>query len=111
MEEIVEKVSAAPLCNGDGFVERFIFKIPLTPRAQRYAAFVTPFGTYIPKKMMFGPEQSREMDFFREGVSCDIFDGRKFPSSDSQRFMVSSAGHGPHPSIVPECFYDQPAVE
>ncbi|GFT81839.1 retrovirus-related Pol polyprotein from transposon 297 [Trichonephila clavipes] len=30
------------------------FQIPLTPRAQRYAAFVTPFGTYIPKKMMFG---------------------------------------------------------
>ncbi|GFW92937.1 hypothetical protein TNCV_3495701 [Trichonephila clavipes] len=30
------------------------FQIPLTPRALRYAAFVTPFGTYIPKKMMFG---------------------------------------------------------
>ncbi|GFS63981.1 retrovirus-related Pol polyprotein from transposon 297 [Trichonephila clavipes] len=30
------------------------FQIPLTPRAQSYVAFVTPFGTYIPKKMMFG---------------------------------------------------------
>ncbi|GFV53651.1 retrovirus-related Pol polyprotein from transposon 297 [Trichonephila clavipes] len=37
------------------------FQIPLTPRAQRYAAFVTPFGTYIPKKMMFG------LPFFSQG--------------------------------------------
>ncbi|GFV70075.1 hypothetical protein TNCV_281, partial [Trichonephila clavipes] len=44
---------------------------------------------------------------------CDIFDGSKFPSSDSVGFMVSSAGQGqvPHPSIVPEFVYDQPAVE
>ncbi|GFU53031.1 retrovirus-related Pol polyprotein from transposon 297 [Trichonephila clavipes] len=41
-------------CNGDGFVERLLSDSAFTPRAQRYAAFVTPFGTYIPKKMMFG---------------------------------------------------------
>ncbi|GFX05532.1 retrovirus-related Pol polyprotein from transposon 297 [Trichonephila clavipes] len=54
MEEIVEKkVSPAPICNGDGFVER----LPDSAHAEsseRYAAFVTPFGTYIPSKMMFG---------------------------------------------------------
>ncbi|GFV95594.1 retrovirus-related Pol polyprotein from transposon 297 [Trichonephila clavipes] len=52
MEEIVEKVSAAPYVTVMDLSKGF-FQIPLTPRAQRYAAFVTPFGTYIPKKMMF----------------------------------------------------------
>ncbi|GFY29319.1 retrovirus-related Pol polyprotein from transposon 297 [Trichonephila clavipes] len=53
MEEIVEKVSAAPYVTVMD-LSKGSFQIPLTPRAQRYAAFVTPFGTYIPKKMMFG---------------------------------------------------------
>ncbi|GFV95898.1 retrovirus-related Pol polyprotein from transposon 17.6 [Trichonephila clavipes] len=53
MEEIVEKVSAAPYVTVMDLSKGY-FQIPLTPRAQRYAAFVTPFGTYIPKKMMFG---------------------------------------------------------
>ncbi|GFX39205.1 retrovirus-related Pol polyprotein from transposon 412 [Trichonephila clavipes] len=53
MEEIVEKVSAAPYVTVMDLSKNY-FQIPLTPRAQRYAAFVTPFGTYIPKKMMFG---------------------------------------------------------
>ncbi|GFX93961.1 hypothetical protein TNCV_3413231 [Trichonephila clavipes] len=52
MEEIVEKVSAAPYVTVMDLLKGY-FQIPLTPRAQRYAAFVTPFGTYIPKKMMF----------------------------------------------------------
>ncbi|GFX82080.1 retrovirus-related Pol polyprotein from transposon 17.6 [Trichonephila clavipes] len=52
MEEIVEKVSAAPYVTLMDLSKGY-FQIPLTPRAQRYAAFVTPFGTYIPKKMMF----------------------------------------------------------
>ncbi|GFS61201.1 hypothetical protein TNCV_3104631 [Trichonephila clavipes] len=52
MEEI-EKVSAAPYVTVMNLSKGY-FQIPLTPRAQRYAAFVTPFGTYIPKKMMFG---------------------------------------------------------
>ncbi|GFW29261.1 retrovirus-related Pol polyprotein from transposon 297 [Trichonephila clavipes] len=52
VEEIVEKVSAAPYVTVMDLSEGY-FQIPLTPRAQRYAAFVTPFGTYIPKKMMF----------------------------------------------------------
>ncbi|GFW06820.1 retrovirus-related Pol polyprotein from transposon 17.6 [Trichonephila clavipes] len=51
MEEIVEKVSAAPYVTVMDLSKGY-FQIPLTPRAQRYAAFVTPFGTYIPKKMM-----------------------------------------------------------
>ncbi|GFU46134.1 retrovirus-related Pol polyprotein from transposon 17.6 [Trichonephila clavipes] len=50
MEEIVEKVSAAPYVTVMDLSKGY-FQIPLT---QRYAAFVTPFGTYIPKKMMFG---------------------------------------------------------
>ncbi|GFX17082.1 hypothetical protein TNCV_4266081 [Trichonephila clavipes] len=53
MEEIVEKVSAAPYVTVMDLSKGY-FQIPLTPRAQRYAAFVTPFGTYIPKIMMFG---------------------------------------------------------
>ncbi|GFT36531.1 hypothetical protein TNCV_1344861 [Trichonephila clavipes] len=53
MEEIVEKVSAAPYVTVMDLSKGY-FQIPLTPRAQRYADFVTPFGTYIPKKMMFG---------------------------------------------------------
>ncbi|GFS76320.1 retrovirus-related Pol polyprotein from transposon 17.6 [Trichonephila clavipes] len=53
MEEIVEKVSAAPYVTVMDLSKGY-FQIPLTPRAQRYAAFVTPFGTFIPKKMMFG---------------------------------------------------------
>ncbi|GFT02270.1 hypothetical protein TNCV_85101 [Trichonephila clavipes] len=53
MEEIVEKVSAAPYVTVMDLSKGY-FQIPLTPRAQRYVAFVTPFGTYIPKKMMFG---------------------------------------------------------
>ncbi|GFX28473.1 hypothetical protein TNCV_1152821 [Trichonephila clavipes] len=53
MEEIVEKVSAAPYVTVMDLSKGY-FQIPLTPRAQRYAAFVTPFGSYIPKKMMFG---------------------------------------------------------
>ncbi|GFW39175.1 retrovirus-related Pol polyprotein from transposon 297 [Trichonephila clavipes] len=53
MEEIVEKVSAAPYVTVMDLSKGY-FQIPLTPTAQRYAAFVTPFGTYISKKMMFG---------------------------------------------------------
>ncbi|GFV41529.1 retrovirus-related Pol polyprotein from transposon 297 [Trichonephila clavipes] len=53
MEEIVEKVSAAPYVTVMDLSKGY-FQIPLTPRAQRYAAFVSSFGTYIPKKMMFG---------------------------------------------------------
>ncbi|GFT43392.1 retrovirus-related Pol polyprotein from transposon 297 [Trichonephila clavipes] len=52
-EELVEKVSAPPYVTVMDLSKGY-FQIPLTPRAQRYAAFVTPFGTYIPKKMMFG---------------------------------------------------------
>ncbi|GFW31557.1 hypothetical protein TNCV_4419921 [Trichonephila clavipes] len=59
MEEIVEKVSAAPYVTVMDLSKGY-FQIPLTPRAQRYAAFVTPFGTYIPKKMMFEVERSRK---------------------------------------------------
>ncbi|GFT77172.1 hypothetical protein TNCV_1984601 [Trichonephila clavipes] len=51
MEDIVEKVNAAPYVTVMDLSKGY-FHIPLTPRAQRYAAFVTPFGTHIPKKMM-----------------------------------------------------------
>ncbi|GFT40997.1 hypothetical protein TNCV_1639091 [Trichonephila clavipes] len=69
MEEIVEKVSAAQYVTVMDLSKGY-FQIPLTPRAQRYAAFVTPFGTYIPKKMMFGllekPGERRERKRERE---------------------------------------------
>ncbi|MCP8719654.1 MAG: reverse transcriptase domain-containing protein, partial [Asgard group archaeon] len=53
IEEVVEKVSAAPFITIMDLTKGY-FQIPLTERAQRYAAFVTPFGSFIPKKMMFG---------------------------------------------------------
>ncbi|GFT77199.1 hypothetical protein TNCV_1984821 [Trichonephila clavipes] len=56
MEDIIEKVSAAPYVTVMDLSKGY-FHIPLTPRAQRYAAFVTPFGTHIPKKMMLALDQ------------------------------------------------------
>jgi hypothetical protein len=53
IEEVVEKVSSAPFISVMDLTKGY-FQIPLSERAQRYAAFVTPFGTYRPKKMMFG---------------------------------------------------------
>ncbi|GFV47321.1 retrovirus-related Pol polyprotein from transposon 17.6 [Trichonephila clavipes] len=59
-------------------------KIPLTPRAQRYAAFVTPFGTYIPKKMMFGTIASPLTDVLKgkikkEKITWDEKCGKALP--------------------------------
>ncbi|GFX31862.1 retrovirus-related Pol polyprotein from transposon 297 [Trichonephila clavipes] len=59
MEEVVEKVSTTPYVTVMDYSKGY-FQIPLTPRAQRCAAFVTPFGTYIPNKMMFRVERSRK---------------------------------------------------
>lgn len=53
IEELVERVSAAPYVTVMDLTKGY-YQIPLTKRAQKYAAFVTPFGTYVPKKMMFG---------------------------------------------------------
>ncbi|XP_054719150.1 uncharacterized protein LOC129228494 [Uloborus diversus] len=53
IEEVVERVSAAPYITLMDLIKGY-FQIPLTERASRYAAFVTPFGTYRPKNMMFG---------------------------------------------------------
>ncbi|GFT96610.1 hypothetical protein TNCV_5022521 [Trichonephila clavipes] len=65
MEEIVEKVSAAPYVTVMDLSKGY-FQIPLTPRAQRYAAFVTPFRTYIPKKMIFGLKRTKEKERARK---------------------------------------------
>ncbi|GFU59459.1 retrovirus-related Pol polyprotein from transposon 297 [Trichonephila clavipes] len=67
MEEIVEKVSAAPYVTVMDLSKGY-FQIPLTPRAQRYAAFVTPFGTFIPKKIMFGTIASPLTDALKEKI-------------------------------------------
>ncbi|GBM77392.1 hypothetical protein AVEN_213854-1 [Araneus ventricosus] len=46
IEELIEKVSAAKyICLGS---YKRILENPLSPRAQRYAAFVTTFGTFRP---------------------------------------------------------------
>ncbi|GFS95719.1 hypothetical protein TNCV_251151 [Trichonephila clavipes] len=75
MEEIVEKVSAAPYVTVMDLSKGY-FQIPLTPRAQRYAAFVTPFGTYIPKKMMFGLccMKGNTRNRWRDGPVCPAVD-------------------------------------
>ncbi|GFU58211.1 retrovirus-related Pol polyprotein from transposon 297 [Trichonephila clavipes] len=82
MEEIVEKVSAAPYVTVMDLSKGY-FQIPLTPRAQRYAAFVTPFGTYIPKKMMFGTIASpltdaRKGKIKKEKITWDEKCGKAF---------------------------------
>ena len=51
IEEVVEKVSAASFTLVMDLTKGY-FQIPLMKHAQRYAAFVTPFGEFIP--MMFG---------------------------------------------------------
>ena len=53
IEELVERVSSAAVITVMDLTKGY-FQIPLTKRAQRYAAFVTPFGEFIPTKMMFG---------------------------------------------------------
>lgn len=53
IEEVVERVCAAPFITVMDLAKGY-FQIPLTERARRYAAFVTPFGGYIPRRSMFG---------------------------------------------------------
>jgi hypothetical protein len=53
MDERVEKVSAAKYISVIDLTKGY-WQIPLSPRAQRYAAFVTTFGTYRPLVLPFG---------------------------------------------------------
>ncbi|GFX47159.1 retrovirus-related Pol polyprotein from transposon 17.6 [Trichonephila clavipes] len=53
MEELLEKVSAAKYISILD-ITRGYWRIPLSPRAQRYAAFVTTFGTFKPLRLLFG---------------------------------------------------------
>ena len=46
-EKVVEKISSAPFITVMDLMKGY-FQIPLTERGQRYSAFVTPFGTFIP---------------------------------------------------------------
>ncbi|GFV95901.1 retrovirus-related Pol polyprotein from transposon 17.6 [Trichonephila clavipes] len=90
MEEIVEKVSAAPYVTVMDLSKGY-FQIPLTPRAQRYAAFVTPFGTYIPKKMMFGTIASPLTDALKgkikkEKITWDEKCGKAFEELKAKLF-------------------------
>ncbi|GBO17146.1 Transposon Ty3-I Gag-Pol polyprotein [Araneus ventricosus] len=53
IEERVERVSAAKFITVIDLAKSY-WQIPLSKRAQRYAAFVTNFGTYVPLRMPFG---------------------------------------------------------
>ncbi|GFW69409.1 hypothetical protein TNCV_487581 [Trichonephila clavipes] len=53
IEELLEKVSAAK-CISILDLTRVYWQIPLIPRAQRYASFVTTFGTFKPLRLPYG---------------------------------------------------------
>ncbi|GBM90835.1 Transposon Ty3-G Gag-Pol polyprotein [Araneus ventricosus] len=53
IEERVERVPATKFITVIDLAKGY-WKIPLSKRAQRYAAFVTNFGTYVPLSMPFG---------------------------------------------------------
>ncbi|GFU11046.1 hypothetical protein TNCV_2833881 [Trichonephila clavipes] len=53
IEELLEKVSAAKYISILDLTQGY-WQIPLSPRAQRYASFVTTFGTFKPLRLPFG---------------------------------------------------------
>ncbi|GFX80609.1 retrovirus-related Pol polyprotein from transposon 297 [Trichonephila clavipes] len=53
IEELLEKVSAAKYISILDLTRGY-WQIPLSPRAQRYALFVTTFGTFKPLRLPFG---------------------------------------------------------
>ncbi|GFW22022.1 retrovirus-related Pol polyprotein from transposon 17.6 [Trichonephila clavipes] len=53
IEELLEKVSAAKYISILDLTRGY-WEIPLSPRAQRYASFVTTFGTFKPLRLPFG---------------------------------------------------------
>ncbi|GFX28120.1 retrovirus-related Pol polyprotein from transposon 17.6 [Trichonephila clavipes] len=53
IEELIEKVSVAKYVSILDLTRGY-WQIPLSPRAQRYAAFVTTFGTFKPLRLLFG---------------------------------------------------------
>ncbi|GBN02346.1 hypothetical protein AVEN_260407-1 [Araneus ventricosus] len=53
IEERVERVSSAKFITVIDLAKGY-WQIPLSKRAQRYATFVTNFGTYVPLRMPFG---------------------------------------------------------
>ncbi|GBM39216.1 Retrovirus-related Pol polyprotein from transposon 17.6 [Araneus ventricosus] len=53
IEELIEKVSAAKYISALDLTRGY-WQIPLSPRAQRYAPFVTTFGTFRPLRSLFG---------------------------------------------------------
>ncbi|GFT30727.1 retrovirus-related Pol polyprotein from transposon 17.6 [Trichonephila clavipes] len=53
IEELLEKVSAAKYISILDLTRGY-WQIPLSPRAQRYASFVTTFGTFKPLRLPFG---------------------------------------------------------
>ncbi|GBN83937.1 Transposon Ty3-G Gag-Pol polyprotein [Araneus ventricosus] len=53
IEELIEKVSATKYISVLDLTRGY-WQIPLSPRAQSYAAFVTTFGTFTPLRLPFG---------------------------------------------------------
>ncbi|GFW69376.1 hypothetical protein TNCV_487251 [Trichonephila clavipes] len=53
IEELLEKVSAAKYISILDLTRGY-WQIPLSPRAQSYASFVTTFGTFKPLRLPFG---------------------------------------------------------
>lgn len=73
IEERVELVSGARFISTFDLVRGY-WQVPLTERASRYAAFITPFGVFQPVTMSFGLKNvpfcfSRLMDRVLEGLS------------------------------------------
>ncbi|XP_064465312.1 uncharacterized protein LOC135376767 [Ornithodoros turicata] len=72
IEERIETVSRAKYISAFHLIRGY-WQVPLTETASRYAAFVTPFGTYLPKVMSFGLKNapfcfSRLMDHVLQGL-------------------------------------------
>ena len=53
IEEVVEKVSSASYTSVMDLMKGY-FQIPMSKRARRHVAFITPFGPFLLTKMMFG---------------------------------------------------------
>ncbi|GBM06719.1 Retrovirus-related Pol polyprotein from transposon 412 [Araneus ventricosus] len=60
IEELIKKVSAAKYISVLDLTREY-WQIPLSPRAQRYAAFVTTLGTFRPLRLPFGLKMRRNI--------------------------------------------------
>lgn len=71
LEERVERVASATYITIFDLSKGY-WQIPLSPRAQRIAAFVTPFGAYRPLRLSFG---LRNAPYFFSKLMADLLKG------------------------------------